>query len=107
MTLDQLCHGRECFLRFPGICNGNSATVVPCHIRRGHISGRGQKPVPICCLPGCFDCHNAYDGRTKSDYTRDELDAMVLVGLVQWLSYLWAEELIIAPLGRRIKSEAV
>lgn len=41
MKFEKLAHGKQCYLRFPGICNGNPETVVPCHIRLGHIGGMG------------------------------------------------------------------
>lgn len=95
MKFDKLAHGRRCHMAFPGICSGDPAKVVPCHIRRGNVGGIGKKPPPVCIIPGCFECHSAYDGRTKTDYTRDELDAMVLAGLLQWLAWLYQEEYLL------------
>lgn len=95
MHLERLCHGQPCYLRFPGVCSGDPAKVVPCHLRRGGVAGVGQKPPPIACLPGCFECHAVLDGRAKSEYDRDELDAMALRGYVQWLCWLWSREYLI------------
>lgn len=95
-SIERLCHGQRCYLGFPGVCSGDPAKVVPCHLRRGNVAGMGQKPPPVCCLPGCFECHAALDGRAPCEWSRDEMDAMALRGLVQWLAYLWHEELIIA-----------
>jgi hypothetical protein len=96
MTYDKLCHGQECYLRFPGICNGNSTTVVPCHLRVGGVGGTGLKPPQICTLPGCLNCHNVLDGRVQTDlYTQDEIRSMTLVGLVQWLAWQWKREILI------------
>lgn len=95
--LTKLCHGQQCFLRFPGVCSGNPERVVPCHLRIGNVGGTGQKPPPICCLPGCFECHNLLDSRVQSDlYTQDEIRSMTLMGLVQWLAWLWKREYVIA-----------
>jgi hypothetical protein len=96
VKFEHLAHGRRCYLGFPGICCHNPEKVVPCHLRFGAVGGMGLKPPPVCSLPGCFDCHNALDGRVQTDlYTQDELKAMALVGLLQWLAFLWNEEYLI------------
>lgn len=102
MSLEKLAQGQRCYMAFPGICCGDQAKVVLCHVRRGGTGGMGIKPPSICALPGCFDCHNAYDGRYRTSYSRDELDAMVLVGLVQWLAWLWKGEYIIAVISQGV-----
>jgi len=28
---DRLCHGQQCYLRIPGICRNDPATMVPAH----------------------------------------------------------------------------
>lgn len=95
MKFEQLAHGQRCYMGFPGVCCGDPAKVVPCHIRRGNVAGMGQKPPPVCLLPGCFNCHNAYDGRGSSPFTREQMDVMVLAGLNQWLKFLWDNEYLI------------
>lgn len=95
MKYERLAHGRECYLRFPGICNGNPATVVPCHLRIGGVGGMGLKPPPVCSLPGCHECHAVLDGRVPTMLTQDEIRSMTLVGLVQWLAWQWNEEYLI------------
>lgn len=92
--LRQIAAGQRCFMRLPGLC-GHPETVVLAHIRRGGIAGVGQKPCDAAALPMCHACHNAYDGRIRTEYTREQLDAEVLRGLVQWLSWLWEREYII------------
>lgn len=95
MTIEKLARGKDCYMRLAGICNGNPETTVLCHIRRGNVGGFGIKPPPICAVPMCFDCHNAYDARIRTRYTREQLDAEALRGLVQWLDFLWKHELLI------------
>lgn len=96
MDLVKLCHGQRCYLGFPWHCSGDPATVVPCHLRIGNVAGTGQKPPPLCCVPGCFNCHNVLDGRVQSEhYTKEQIQAMTLVGLNQWLAYLWQNEYVI------------
>ena len=95
MRLEKLARNQPCYLRLPTICNGNSETTVLCHIRRGNVGGTSIKPSPVCAVPMCFDCHNAYDSRTRTSYSRDELDSEALRALVQWLDYLWRHEYLI------------
>lgn len=96
MKYEHLAHGKQCYLRFPGICSGNYEYVVPCHIRVGGVGGTGLKPPPVCSLPGCFECHAILDGRVQTDlYTQDQIRSMTLVGLVQWLAWQWKEEYLI------------
>lgn len=96
MKYSRLAHGQRCFLAFPGICSGDPAKVVPCHLRLGGVAGTGQKPPDICSLPGCFECHAILDGRAKTLlYTRDEILSMTCVGLVQWLAEQWKREYLI------------
>lgn len=93
--LEKLARGKECYLRLPGVCNGNPETTVLCHIRRGGLGGIGYKPVSISAMPMCSHCHDAYDGRANVEYTRTEMDAEALRGLVQWLDWLFREEWLI------------
>lgn len=62
--------GRECQIRIPGVCNGNPETVVLCHLNGG---GMGMKRPDIHGAFGCSDCHDAIDGRARTDYSKDEL----------------------------------
>lgn len=96
MTYERICHGKRCYLGFPGICSGDPAKVVPCHTRVGGVGGMGIKPPPICTLPGCYECHSVLDGRVQTKlYTKDELRSMAFVGLVQWLAWQWENEILI------------
>jgi hypothetical protein len=92
--LRQLAKGKQCYLRLPGLCC-HPETVVLAHIRRGNIAGSGQKPCDPAGLPMCNVCHGIYDGRIRSDYSREQLDAEALRGLVQWLDWLWKNEILI------------
>lgn len=54
--------GEECTFRGP-TCNGDPATVVPCHSNLGEDGkGMGQKADDDCIFYGCSDCHDFYDG---------------------------------------------
>ena len=88
MNLRKYAEGKSCYLRLVG-CSHDPAKTVLAHIRRGGIAGRGQKPPDICALPLDQHCHDIVDGRVKSEYTREQIDAELLRALVQWQSYLW------------------
>ncbi|HCN8935740.1 TPA: DUF1364 family protein, partial [Escherichia coli] len=42
--LRKAARGRECQVRIPGVCNGNSETSVLAHIRLAGLCGTGIKP---------------------------------------------------------------
>ncbi|PVY81077.1 uncharacterized protein DUF1364 [Cupriavidus alkaliphilus] len=59
---DMLCHGQQCYLRFPGVCRNNPDTVVPAHsnqLRDG--KGKGLKADDRMTVPACFWCHYELD----------------------------------------------
>ena len=73
-NLRQEARGKPCMIRIPGVCNGNSETVVLCHIHKPSISGgMGMKAVDLLASWGCSDCHDAVDGRSKYDYGNTDL----------------------------------
>ena len=43
MNLRKEAKGRECMIRLPGVCCGNTETTVLCHFRMVGISGAGLK----------------------------------------------------------------
>lgn len=54
-----------CQLSIPGVCNGDTLTVVGCHLRQFNIAGMGQKPDDLFLVDGCSDCHAALDDRSR------------------------------------------
>jgi len=95
-SLRTLAQGKPCYGRFTGVCNGDPATTVLAHIRRGGIAGVGMKPDDLCALPLCSACHDLADGRARrgAEFTRAGIDADLLRGLVQWLTWLRNNEVI-------------
>lgn len=93
--LRRLAAGQPCHLRLPGICSFNSEQTVLAHIRRGNTACIGMKPADINGAPLCSACHDAYDERTRSKYSRSELDSEMLRAHTQWLDWLWKHEIII------------
>lgn len=71
MNPARLCHGQECYLRIPGVCRNDPATVVPAHSNQlKHGKGRGIKAKDEYTVPACYECHAELDqGRrlTKSE----------------------------------------
>lgn len=76
--------GESCTVRIPNICNHNVNTVVAAHlsgVRFGH--GFGQKVSDLHVAYCCSACHDALDGRTKTEYTKDELKLFHLEAVIE------------------------
>lgn len=82
--LRQNARGRECVVRLPSICNGNPETTVLAHLKRGGWCGT-VKPPDICAVWACSACHDAIDGRVRTDLTREQIDAHLLGALCRQL----------------------
>lgn len=68
---DLLCHGQQCYLRFPGVCRNDPATVVPAHSNQlKHGKGKGIKADDRMTVPGCFQCHAELDQGSR--YTKEQ-----------------------------------
>ena len=52
-------------MRLPGICNGNSETVVLAHYRMAGLCGVGMKPNDLFGAWACSACHDEIDRRTR------------------------------------------
>ena len=85
MNLRQFARGQDCQLRIYGVCNYNPETTVLAHLRVGGVAGMGQKPPDIAGVLACSACHDAIDGRRKTDLRRVQLEAHMLHGLVRTL----------------------
>ncbi|MGM7905863.1 DUF1364 domain-containing protein [Yersinia enterocolitica] len=90
-NLRKEARGRECQIRIVGICNGNAETSVLAHYRMAGTCGTGIKPDDLQAAIGCSDCHDAIDGRKKSDYTRDELRLLHAEGVFRTQA-IWKNE---------------
>lgn len=54
----EACRGMHCFLAVPGVCCGDTATVVPCHANWSEYGkGAGIKADDKFTVPGCWRCH--------------------------------------------------
>nr|PZN74544.1 MAG: DUF1364 domain-containing protein [Pseudomonadota bacterium] len=81
--LRKLARGQPCQLRLPGICNHDNETTVLAHVKAGWCGS--SKPPDICGIWMCSNCHDVFDGRRYSEYSRTELDAEALRALTQQL----------------------
>lgn len=80
--------GQRCQVRIPGICNHNPETVVLAHYRLAGTCGTGIKPSDLLGAFACSSCHDAIDGRTKTDLTHDELRLAHAEGVMRTLVIL-------------------
>ena len=55
--------GQQCQVCMPGICNGNSETVVFAHYRLAGSCGTGIKPSDLLGAYACSACHDEADRR--------------------------------------------
>lgn len=71
--LTKAARDRDCQIRLPGVCNGDSTTTVLAHYRLSGTCGMGIKPNDFQGAHGCSACHDACDGRggnLERDYVR-------------------------------------
>ncbi len=92
--LTALCKGQPCYVRLPGVCNGNPETTVPAHIRLIGISGGGIKAPDIFACPACHACHDAIDRRANMDLDRDYVRLAHFEGLARWQYELHKREIL-------------
>jgi len=82
---------QECQIRIPGICNFNPETTVFCHIGG---AGIGMRANDIHGAYGCSSCHDAIDGRIKTDWPPWELKIFHFDGVFRTQSILIDKGLI-------------
>lgn len=54
-----------CALRIPGVCLGETETVVGAHVNIPGFSGMGMKSCDLFIIDGCRACHDILDHRDK------------------------------------------
>ena len=75
--------GQQCQIRLPGLCNNNPETVVLAHYRLAGTCGMGSKPADWQAAYACHLCHDAVDGRTRTDFTDEALQAAFAEGVMR------------------------
>lgn len=88
MNLRKLARDQECQVRIPGVCNRDDSTTVLAHFRMAGTCGVGKKSADIVGAWCCSSCHDAIDGRAKTQYSHDELRLMHLEGVVRTINEL-------------------
>lgn len=64
-ALRNASRGQQCTLAIPGICAGDPARVVGCHLRMFGIAGAAQKPDDLFIIDACDCCHTVLDNRAR------------------------------------------
>ena len=80
--------GMACQVRIPGICNHNPETTILAHYRLSGTCGVGMKPIDLAGSWTCNDCHDAIDGRSKTAFSREQLDLMHAEGVFRTMEGL-------------------
>jgi hypothetical protein len=73
-ALRDSAEGEECTFAIPGVCNGDPARVVLCHLP-DNSHGMSRKADDISAAYGCSDCHDAIDGKTNYFLNYDDQTA--------------------------------
>ena len=80
LKLRRLARDRDCEIRIPGVCCGDAGTVVLCHLPGAGIA---RKHNDLFGAYGCAKCHDAVDGRTKTDFPREMLKLWHLEAVIR------------------------
>lgn len=88
--------GAECTLRIPGVCNHNSETTVPAHLRDRHKGG-GGKASDISVANACSSCHAKLDGQAGEPLSKEDWLFYALRGLQETLQQRFEAGLLIVP----------
>lgn len=86
--ITESARGQDCLIRVPGVCNRNPETVVFCHEpgagmgMKSVYTGPDGKKVDLGAY-GCSACHDAVDGRTKTNYRQDLLKLWFYEGMAR------------------------
>lgn len=76
----EACRNEPCYLRIPGVCNGDWTTCVPAHRNEG--KGMGLKVSNHLTLPACHACHVEYDQGKR--FVREEKRGMWNDAYAEW-----------------------
>jgi putative bacteriophage protein len=84
----QSARGEQCTVRIAGYCNRNHETTVLAHYRLADYCGMGIKPPDFMGAYACSSCHDAVDGRMKTDLSEEELRLAHAEGVMRTLVIL-------------------
>ncbi|ECF1703336.1 DUF1364 domain-containing protein [Salmonella enterica subsp. enterica] len=91
VDLTKAARGRACTVRIPGICNHNPETSVLAHYRLAGTCGTAIKPHDMQAAIACSACHDAVDGRTRTEYEHESLLLMHAEGVLR-TQEIWRKE---------------
>ena len=94
MNLRNHAKGKACMIRIPGYCVPNPKTTCLAHLRMAGITGGKQKAPDLLGAHACAICHDIVDGRTKTEYTRDDIRRWHLEGIMRTQYALIREEIV-------------
>ena len=81
--------GQECQVRIPGVCSGDSSTVVWAHaIGTASGKGIGMKSPDALGSYACQPCHDAYDRRIRTNHDRQFIEHCFMEGHMKSLKRL-------------------
>ena len=81
--------GQECQVRIPGVCSGDSSTVVWAHaIGTASGKGIGMKSPDARGSYACQPCHDAYDRRIRTNHDRQFIEHCFMEGHMKSLKIL-------------------
>ena len=86
--LRKLARGQDCTVRLPGICNSNPETTVLAHYRLAGVSGIGIKSPDVIGAWCCSACHDAIDGRIRTNFEHEWLRLCHAEGMMRTLAAL-------------------
>lgn len=92
--------GEQCTLNIAGVCNYNPETVVFCHFP-SETHGMGLKSDDLSGGFGCNACHDAIDGRSHIQLSRE--DKEFYMRRAQFRTIRRLEELGIISVKGRLK----
>ena len=80
---------QECQVRIPGVCSGDSSTVVWAHaIGTASGKGIGMKSPDALGSYACQPCHDAYDRRIRTNHDRQFIEHCFMEGHMKSLKIL-------------------
>ena len=92
--ITQSARGEPCQIRLAGYCNHNPETTILAHYRLADYCGMGIKPPDFMGAYACSICHDAVDGRIKTDLSDEELRLAHAEGVMRTLVLLQRKGLL-------------
>lgn len=88
VNLRAYAQNKPCMIRIPGICTHDPEKTVLAHFRMLPYCGGSLKPDDAVAAWADGPCHDAVDGRLKTDYTEDELHRFFADGVIRTVAEL-------------------